>query len=455
MTTTPNLARWLAAAALALGLAGVQAQTASGAAASAAPAGSAAQPAASASPSAAPASQPAAPVAQPAPAAASPATAAVPAGDTPAPATSASAAATAPAVVAGPAAENNPATHPAQPLAGIASENIFNIPRRDLSAEAREQQSRTLAQPGNNAPVWREVNSDRRHYSSLPALEAGVLIQRTGQSWRLFRNGVLTVWGGWLIVLVPVAILAFFAWRGTIRLKTTRTGRLIERFTPGERAIHWTMAIAFVILALSGIVMLFGKHFLLPVLGHTLFGWLTYLLKNLHNLAGPVFTIAILAAFFIFVRDNLPSRDDWRWISRAGGLLTGGHVPTGRFNAGEKMWFWVGVVLFGLILSASGWVLDMIVPAMDYYRATMQVAHVIHAVVAVLMIAMACGHIYMGTIGMEGAYRAMRDGWVDEAWAKEHHELWYDDIKSGKIPAQRSTPPGQAPAAPRRTPGEA
>ncbi|CAG9177674.1 formate dehydrogenase subunit gamma [Cupriavidus respiraculi] len=335
---------------------------------------------------------------------------------------------------------NNPATHPSQPLAGIASQNIFDVPQRDIAAEAREQQSRTVTQPGNNAPVWREINSDQRHYSSLPDKEAGVLIQRTGQSWRLFRNGVITVWGGWLLVLVPAAILAFFVWKGTIPLKSPRTGRMIERFTPLERIVHWTMAIAFVVLAVSGIVMLFGKHFLLPLMGHTLFGWLTYLLKNVHNLVGPVFTLSLIVGFVIFVRDNLPSRDDVRWVTSLGGIVSGKHVPSGRFNAGEKAWFWGGLFLLGLIVSASGWVLDMIVPGMDYYRSTMQIANVIHGIAAIVMMAISFGHIYMGTVGMEGAYRAMRDGYVDEAWAKEHHELWYDDIKAGKIPAQRTVP---------------
>ncbi len=363
---------------------------------------------------------------------------------------------TGPATESASADANNPATHPAQPLAGIASQNIFDIPPRDIAAEARSQQQRSVTQPGNNAPMWREVNSDERHYSSLPDKEAGVLIQRSGQSWRLFRNGVITVWGGWLLLIVPVAILGFFLWRGTIPLRTPRTGRMIERFTPLERIVHWTMAISFVVLAVSGIVMLLGKHFLLPLMGHMLFGWLSYILKNLHNVVGPIFTLSVIVAFVVFLRDNLPSRDDVRWVTSLGGLASGKHVPSGRFNAGEKMWFWAGVFVFGLVLSVSGWVLDMIVPGMDYYRATMQIANVIHGISAVLMIAMACGHIYMGTIGMEGAYRAMRDGWVDEAWAKEHHELWYDDIKSGKIPAQRSASPDAAAARPaRQSPGEA
>ncbi len=353
------------------------------------------------------------------------------------------------------AAPVNPAVQPAQPFSNIVSENVFDLQKRDLSKEAHDQAARRATQPGNNAPVWREVNSDQAHYASIPGLEAGVLIQRTGQKWRLFRNGVITVWGGWLMVLVPLLILGFFLWRGTIPLKEAPTGRKIERFTPTERYVHWTMAISFVTLGVSGIVMLWGKHFLLPILGHQLFGWLTYILKNLHNLVGPLFTVSIIVAFVMWVRDNLPRSGDMNWLLRLGGLFSGEHgaeVPSHRFNAGEKLWFWGGLVVFGLILSASGWTLDRIVPGVDYYRSTMQLAEIIHAIAAVGMICMSLGHIYMGTIGMEGAYRAMRDGYVDEAWAKEHHELWYDDIKAGKIPAQRSQPP--APPSPSEQPAK-
>ncbi|NMV37569.1 formate dehydrogenase subunit gamma [Ralstonia insidiosa] len=347
----------------------------------------------------------------------------------------------------------NPAVQPTQPFSNIVSENVFDVQKRDLAKEAQDQTARRTAQPGNNAPVWREVNSDQAHYASIPGLEAGVLIQRTGQKWRLFRNGVITVWGGWLVVLVPLVILGFFLWKGAIPLKETPTGRKIERFTPTERYVHWTMAISFVTLGVSGIVMLWGKHFLLPIMGHQLFGWLTYVLKNLHNLIGPLFTVSIIVAFVMWVRDNLPRGIDLQWLLKGGDLFGGGHAPPShRFNAGEKLWFWGGLVLFGLVLSASGWVLDRIVPGVDYYRSTMQLAEIIHAIAAVGMICMSLGHIYMGTIGMEGAYRAMRDGYVDEAWAKEHHELWYDDIKAGKIPAQRSQPP--APPAPSGQPAE-
>ena len=187
--------------------------------------------------------------------------------------------------------------------------------------------------------------------------------------------------------------------------------------------------------------MAFGKFFLLPVIGPTLFGWLTYALKNAHNFAGPLFAVSLVVVIVTFVRDNLPSKGDLTWLLKGGGLLGGHEVPSHRFNAGEKVLFWGGVFVLGLVVVGSGLFLNHLVPVFDYTRGNMQIAHMVHAVASVLMMAMFIGHIYMGTVGMQGAYKAMRTGYVDETWAKEHHELWYDDIKAGKIPAHRT--PGQ------------
>jgi formate dehydrogenase subunit gamma len=221
------------------------------------------------------------------------------------------------------------------------------------------------------------------------------------------------------------------------------TGRRIERFTPFERSAHWANAIAFVALAVSGLVMAFGKFFILPVIGSTLFGWLTYALKNLHNFAGPLFAVSLVIVILTFVKDNLPRREDVTWILKGGGLLSQQEIPSHRFNAGEKVLFWGGVFFLGLIVVASGLVLDKLVPGLIYERGTMQIANMVHGVATVFMMAMFMGHIYMGTIGMQGAYKAMRTGYVDETWAREHHELWFDDIQAGKIPAERS---GDAPS---------
>jgi formate dehydrogenase subunit gamma len=191
--------------------------------------------------------------------------------------------------------------------------------------------------------------------------------------------------------------------------------------------------------------MAFGKFFLLPVMGLTLFGWLSYALKNLHNFAGPVFAVSLVIIFVTFVRDNMPSRGDLVWLLKGGGLLSAKEVPSHRFNAGEKLVFWGGVFFLGIVVVGSGLVLDKLLPGLLYVRDTMQIAHMIHAAAAVLMMAMFIGHIYIGTIGMQGAYQGMRTGYVDETWAREHHEFWYDDIKAGKIPAQRTqaAPPTQ------------
>ncbi|MGH8737937.1 MAG: formate dehydrogenase subunit gamma [Burkholderiales bacterium] len=312
-------------------------------------------------------------------------------------------------------------------------------------ASAKEQVIRSHEQPGNNAPVWRAANGQSNHIT-VPGREMGVLIQgplrfpgqsafaTAGEAWRNFRNGPLTLYGGWLLIVAAAVILVYYLVRGAIKLKNAPTGRLIERFSSLERIIHWSTAITFVILALSGLTILFGKFVLLPVIGYTLFAWLSALAKNLHNFVGPLFILSLLLTIIVFIKDNFWRAGDAKWIARAGGLFGGGDVPSGRFNFGEKGWFWVGVVLLGVIMSVTG--LIMLFPNFDQVRETMQQADVIHVVGAMIFIALSFGHIYLGTIGMHGAYQSMRTGYVDETWAKEHHELWYEDIKSGKVPAK-------------------
>jgi formate dehydrogenase subunit gamma len=287
---------------------------------------------------------------------------------------------------------------------------------------------------------------------SLPGAEQGVLIQpfvqypgsrltSAGEAWRQVRNRWIIPYGGALMLIVIGAVGIFYWRKGALGGHEPDTGRVIERFTPFERSAHWLNAIAFVALAVSGIVMAFGKTFLLPVMGATLFGWLAYALKNIHNFVGPLFAVSLLVVIFTFARDNLPKAGDWNWLRRAGGLLGDHEVPSHRFNAAEKLLFWGGVFIIGLVAVASGLVLDKLVPGLGETRGQMQVAHMVHAVAAVVMMCMFIGHIYIGTIGMKGAYGGMRTGYVDEAWAKEHHEWWYDDIKAGRIPAQRSALP--------------
>lgn len=340
-------------------------------------------------------------------------------------------------------------------LGGIQSANIFEV-RPDASElpgyAEQTNAERNAVQPRNNAPMWRQVNSGEPGYSSLPASqapEAGVLIQRfvqypgsmyttAGEAWRQTRNNWLIPYGGSLFLVVLVAIALFYLAKGSLKLREAETGRRIERFTYFERAAHWLNAIAFSILAITGLVMAFGKFILLPVTGSNLYGWLTWLLKTTHNFVGPLFVVTLVIVFFTFLKDNFFRRYDMIWIRKGGGLATGAHVPSHRFNAGEKIVFWLGVFFFGLLVVASGLVLNMLIPGMVYTRGTMQIAHLVHATAAILMMCVFLGHIYLGTIGMQGAYKAMKTGYVDEAWAREHHELWLNDIEAGRIPAERT-----------------
>ena len=367
------------------------------------------------------------------------------------------------AAPAGSATTSAPAAQ-AETSLGVKSANVFQLaPGADADPKYKDQTNaeRGQVQPGNNAPMWRAVGQGVTGYSSLPkseAPEAGNLIQpfvqypgsrlaSAGESWRQVRNNIIIPYGAALL-LIAVGAMALFYWgKGTIELHGQETGRKIERFTPFERSAHWANAIAFVTLAISGVVMAYGKFFLLPIIGGTLFGWLTYALKNLHNFAGPLFAVSLVVVFVTFLKDNLPSKDDLVWLLKGGGLFSNTEVPSHRFNAGEKVVFWGGVLFLGAIVVASGLVLDKLIPGLIYERSTMQIANMVHGVATLFMMAMFIGHIYMGTIGMRGAYKAMSEGYVDETWAKEHHELWYDDVKAGKIPAQRSVPAPSAPVA--------
>lgn len=350
---------------------------------------------------------------------------------------------------------------PVAAAAGIQSQNIMEV-KPDASVEpgyaTQTNGERAKVQPGNNAPMWHQVGSGVAGYSSLPkeqAPEAGVLIQpfvrypgsrvtNAGEAWRQTRNNILIPYGGSLLLIVLGAIALFHLGVGPLKVKEEPTGRLIERFSALERSAHWANVAAFMTLAVSGVVMGFGKFFILPVIGSTLFGWLTYALKNAHNFAGPLFAVSLLIVIVTFARDNLPAKGDLNWLLKGGGIASGNEIPSGRYNAGEKLVFWGGVLALGLTVVISGLAMDKLLPGLSYDRSTMQLAHMVHSVSNILMLVMIMGHAYMGTLGTKGAYEGMKNGYVDETWAEQHHKLWFDDVKSGKLSKQRS--PSSAPA---------
>ncbi|MCE9660932.1 MAG: formate dehydrogenase subunit gamma [Burkholderiales bacterium] len=341
---------------------------------------------------------------------------------------------------------------PVAPAAGVApgASAALAEPR---PGETNGERAKT--QPGNNAPFWRGVRNSGTApgtVNNAAAGEKGVLVQEfvqypgsrlttAGEAWRQVRNQWIIPYGGSLVLIVALAIALYYFARGPLGGHEPDTGRKIERFTYFERAAHWSNAVAFVVLAVSGLVMAFGKFLLLPIIGATLLGWLSYVLKTAHNFAGPLFAVSLVIVFLTFLRSNMPSRDDLAWLRKGGGLFGGEEPPSHRFNAGEKLVFWFGVFLLGGFIVGSGLVLDQLLPGLLYARGDMQIAHLIHSVAAMLITAVFLGHIYIGTIGMRGSYQAMKTGVVDEGWAREHHAYWYEDIRDGKIPAQRSAPP--------------
>jgi formate dehydrogenase subunit gamma len=298
---------------------------------------------------------------------------------------------------------------------------------------AKEQQKQQLAQPLNNQPVWKEVRSGLPQVTTVQGRETNILIQPQGQTWRAARVPVATV-GGFLVALALAGLAGFYAIRGTITVQSKPGERQIQRFEPADRWAHWLMAITWVTLAITGLILSLGKSVLLPLVGYTLFSWLAATAKNVHNFIGPILIVAVPWMFMRFVRHNGIGAEDFKWFAHIFDYFKGHEYPSGKFNAGEKLVFWLVLVLFSTVLVVTG--LILVFPNFDQTRQTMQLSNIIHMVAAYLAIALASVHVYLGTVGVDGAYRAMRDGYVDESWAEHHHARWYQDVVAGKAREQ-------------------
>jgi formate dehydrogenase subunit gamma len=307
------------------------------------------------------------------------------------------------------------------------------------ASQATAEQQRIQTQPLNNAPVWREVRSGEPQVTTVRGRETNVLIQAQGQTWRAARVPII-FFGGILLALAVGGLAVFYLLRGTMAAEEKAGDRIIERFSPMDRYAHWFLAIVWVTLAITGLILSLGKSVLLPLIGYTLFSFLATLAKNIHNFIGPLLIIGVPWMFVRYIRDNGLGIEDLRWALNIKGYFTGHEYPSDRFNAGEKSVFWLVLVLGSTVLIVSGLVL--LFPNFDQTRSTMQWANGIHMIVAYLSIALACVHVYLGTLGMAGAYRAMRDGYVTASWAEHHHLRWYQRVAAGKA-RQKFVVPGE------------
>lgn len=259
---------------------------------------------------------------------------------------------------------------------------------------------------------------------SIPDAKAGNLVHPAGRDWRTFHN-VTLLWIAGIAILGTVALLAvFYLIRGRVRVQEGFSGREMVRFTFIERMAHWMTASSFIVLALSGLNLTFGRYLLLPLIGPEAFTAVSAAGKFAHNFLAFPFTLGIVLLFVMWVGGNIPNKLDLVWLKMGGGMVGKGHPPAARFNAGQKGVFWI-TVLGGGIVAVSGYMLvfPFVVTGID----GQQWAHMAHGTLSAVMIAVMLGHIYIGTLGMEGAFSAMGRGKVDYNWAREHHSLWVED----------------------------
>ena len=276
--------------------------------------------------------------------------------------------------------------------------------------------------------------------------EADNLISGSAQNWRQIRNRVIAVYGGWILFGLIVVMLHFYAIRGKIKLEDGRSGERILRWTAWERFVHWTTAASFLVLAVTGLSLLFGRSILIPIMGPEGFAAWAAVAMYLHEIVGPwIFTPAVAILLSMWLVHNLPERGDLQWWLKGGGIIGRSHPSSGRVNSGEKLWFWF-IATVGVACIVTGVILAFPLE-WEQTRSTMQLSSVIHGVAALLWIGFWMGHAYIGTIGTEGALEGMTTGYVDANWAKQHHDRWYEQVADTAEPAAEK-PAGDATGAP-------
>ena len=281
-----------------------------------------------------------------------------------------------------------------------------------------------VSAPNPGSDLWREVRQRDlpvTGISQVKGVDSGVLINVQGDRWARFRINNPVRHAPTVLVAVLLVLLAFYVLRGKVGIEGGLSGRMVFRFTDYERILHWTLAIVFLFLAITGLILLLGRTLMIPLFGHHLFSLMASASKEGHNLFGPIFLVSLLLMLVSFARRNIYEKGDLTWLLKGGGFIGKGHVSGGFFNMGEKSWYWL-VILVGLAISISG--LILVFPNFGQGRVIMAVSHVVHVFGAILLIAVAIGHMYMGSIGTEGSSEGMKSGYVDINWAEAHHDRW-------------------------------
>ena len=308
------------------------------------------------------------------------------------------------------------------------------------SAQAQESDDEAV---NPRAESWRAVRGGVEGYSAVSGQETGVLIQNGGQNWRAVLNGPISFYGGSFIIFVLLVLAAKHIVKGKDKLET-RTGRTVTRWSTFERIMHWYVAISFIILAITGLSLIFGRTLLIPLMGKEGFAAWAGLAKPVHDYLALPFAAGLVLLLLMWIGKNIPKSYDVKWLASLGGAIGDGHPPAGFFNAGEKVFYWL-LFLGGVAMTLSG--VYLLFPNLETARESMQFWHIVHSSSGLFLIAVALGHIYLGSIGTEGVLEGMVKGEVDEGFAKQHHSVWYEEVKGSARAAEGEAAPGTSSAA--------
>ncbi|MFU8830570.1 MAG: formate dehydrogenase subunit gamma [Wenzhouxiangella sp.] len=293
-------------------------------------------------------------------------------------------------------------------------------------AQKQAESPAAWSETNPRSETWREVRQGNEGYSAVKGPEANVLINNGGQIYRQIRNGPVSIYGPWVLAIMLLGIVGMFVLSGGgQKVEKPLSGKRVPRWGAYDRYVHWIMSITFIVLAITGLSLLFGRAVLIPLLGAEGFAAWAYAAKYIHNYSGPLFAVTLIMLVISMARHNIPSRVDVDWFLKGG--FAGKHVPTGKLNAGEKLWFWFNGIA-GIAVALSGIVL--ILPNVFETRSLMQIMLLLHAGLALLYIGGSFIHMYMGTLGARGALDGMTKGHVSSEWAEQHHDLWYAQVKS-------------------------
>jgi formate dehydrogenase subunit gamma len=306
---------------------------------------------------------------------------------------------------------------------------LATVPVYAADEQSSQQQAKSMT---SDADLWRAIKAGESGYSTYKGVDADILINVAGNEGKILRNTYLKPLLGLAFVGVFIAFLIFYFVNGPSTLSKGFSGKMVFRWSKADLWLHWIMAVSCLIMMLTGLVIMLGRHFLAPYVGDDIWAGIIAFSKFSHDWSSPIFMVSWLACVIKWMPLQTVKLYDLKWFLVVGGYINfgpfkGKHPDSGFANAGEKMWFW-SLAIFGLCISVTG--IMLVFPTLDLPRIWSMLALLIHGVSAVIIVAFTIVHIWMATVLSEGGMECMVSGYCDENWASQHHNLWYDEIKA-------------------------